>query len=349
MSPDFAKIGAEYTTEGDFITAYWREYEKTRISIDDFFAIYRRIEDLLKPYNIKIRDALCDRIKKDPQLGEEIQKLDLATLGHLKSLKVAEHDAFHRLLILRLRGEIPPKTFIDTKVWFLTCDHSLPVYDRLARKGPRGVPFCILANQWIQIMRPLLPRTVDFDETFADLLISPYLKTYGSLSSDVAQKILARITQFKPHSSELAVKVLTDRHLTGQLSQTKEEGKAIELIDSATAKAAEEFREERDEFKEQLAHVKKEKEDVEADKLRLERKIRWGLAYSIWIGIGLVILFIPRVSLHSWVKFFVIGALVIGAIGALSFPLGKSKTWKILVGVAVLFSIFGFIWNFVKK
>jgi len=344
----FAKIGAEYTTEEDFTTAYWHEYTKSGISIDDFFAIYQRIEDLLKEYNIKISNALCDRIKKDPELQKETDKVNWASF-HYKSEKVAEHDAFHRLLILRLRGKTPPKRFSDAKVWFLTCDTSLSVYDRSARKGSTGVPFCILSNQWIQIMRPLLPRTLDFDKTFADLLISPYFKTYGHLPSDVTQKILGRVAQFKYHSPELAVKILTDRHLTEQLNQTEGEGKAIELIDNATAKAAEEFREERDRLKKQLEKTKKEKEDIERDKSRLERKFRWIPTYFIWIAIGVIALFVPWVNLHSWEKSLVIGGLVVGGIAVLSFPFGKSKTWKIICGVAVLCSILSFIWSFIKK
>jgi len=345
LLPDFTKIGAEYTTEEDFTTAYWREYTKSGISIDDFFAIYQHIEDILKEYNIKIRDTLCDRIKKDLQLQKEIEKLDLAT-GYLKSLKVAEHDAFHRLLILRLRGKIPPKTFIDTKVWFLTCDTSLPVYDRFARKGLGGVPFCILSNQWIQVMRPFLPRTVDFDEIFADLLISPYFKTYGSLPSDVAQKILARISQFKSHSPELAIKILTDRHLTEQLSQTEEEEEAIELIDSATAKAAEGFREERDQLKKQLDDTKAkmekelEKEKSQREKERKEfeqkiKKIKWVSISLSLIVIGAVILSVPWGNLYSWAKPLIVEALV--------------KTYKILSGVAIVCTISGFIWKFIKK
>ena len=48
LPPSFTKIGAEYTTEEDFTTAYWRKYTKSGISMDDFFSIYQHIEDLLK-------------------------------------------------------------------------------------------------------------------------------------------------------------------------------------------------------------------------------------------------------------------------------------------------------------
>jgi len=384
LSPVLAQVGADYTTEDDFITAYWRESSRTKISIDDFFSLYQRIEDLLKEHDIKISDTLCARIKDAPQLSEEISKLNLAT-DYIKFPEVAEHDAFHRLLILKLRGKTPPKTFIDTKVWFLTCDTSLPNYDRIARKSRDEIPFCILINQWIQIMRPLLPRTQEFDETFADLLTSPYLRTYGNLPPDIAQKILGRMAQFEQHSPELAVRVLTDRHLAKELKQTEEEEKIIKLIDSATAKAAEEFRRERDELKKQLEDTEKKKEEAERRleeeksqrererkevrkerkevedtlkeeieqerkaRLKLEKKMNWFIAFFIWIVIGVITVFAFSKGLHSLAKLLFIGGCILGGVGALSFPLGKSKVWKILGRLAIVCTILSFIWGFIKK
>jgi len=348
ISPRLAQVGADYTTEEDLTTAYWREYAKTKISIDDFFALYQRIEGLLEECDVTIRDTLCDRIKNDPQLQEEISKLNLAT-DYIKVSKIAEHDAFHRLLILRLRGKTQPQTFLDTKVWFLTCDTLLPKYDRFARKSQDKIPFCILANQWIQTMRPLLPRTQDFDETFVDLFTSSYLRTYGDLPSNIAQTILGRITQFEEHSPELAVKVLTDRHLTKELRQTEEEEKIFELIDSATAKAAEEFREERDGLKKQLDTLKREIKQEKDARLKLEKKMKWVPTYFIWVVIGVITVFVPWRDLYSWVKLLVIGGVILGGVGALSFPLGKSKTWKILGGIAIFCSILSFVWSFIIK
>ena len=389
VSQELAQVGADYTTEEDFTTAYWRAYAKTKISIDDFSALYQRIEELLKDHDIKIRDTLCEQVKEDSQLKEEISMLNLVT-DYIKHLDVAEHDAFHRLLILKLRGKTAPETFIDTKAWFLTCDTSLPAYDRFARgrQSQIKIPFCILSNQWIQTMRPLLPRTQDFDETFVDLFTSPYLRTYGDLPSNIAQAILGRITQFEQHSPELAMRVLTDRHLTKELRQTKEEEKIFELIDNATTKVAEEFKEERDKLKKQLEDTKKEEEEAERKlaeeksqrekerekfkgqiketedaltvlkgeveeekeaRLKLEKKMKWIPACFIWIVIGVATLFVPWGNLYSWAKLLVIGCAIVGGIGALSFPLGKSKTWKILGMIAIFCSILSFVWIFIKK
>ena len=366
LSPSLAQVGADYTTEEDLTTGYWWEYAKTKISIDDFFALYQHIEELLKESDIKIKDTLCDRIKDGPLLTQEISKLNLAT-DYIKFPKVAEHDAFHRLLILRLRGKSPPKTFIDTKVWFLTCDTLLPKYDRMARKNPDEIPFCILASQWVQTMRPFLPRTQDFDETFVDLFTSPYLRTYGELPSNIAQTILGRIAKYGQHSSGLAVRVLTDRYLTKEIGQTEDAEKITELIDNATARAAEEFREERDGLKKQLDTLKGELEqekdarlraeefreerdglkkqldtlkgtldtlkgELEQAKdagLRLEEKVKWVPAYFIWIVIGVTTIFVPWRDLYSWVKLLVIGAVILGGVGALSFPLGESMNLEL--------------------
>jgi len=386
-TPELAQIGAEFTTERDFTTAYWREYAESGVPIDDFLRLYEQIEDLLKEYNTEISDKFYTEIKEDPRLDKEISKLNIVT-DYSKPREVAEHDAFHRLLILRLRGDESSKSFVTTKAWFLTCDTSLPSYDREARGSRDEISFCILPNHWIQTIRPFLPRTEDFDEVFVDLFTSPYLKTYGDLPSDIAQKILGRISMFKNHSPELAVKVLTDGCLSKELRQTTEEEKVFALIDSTTAKVAEEFREERDKFREQFEATKKEKDEVERKlaeektqrekertefeektkktedtvytlegeieqekdtRLKLEKKMKWIPACFIWIIIVIVALFVPWGNLYSWVKLLVVGGIIVGGIGALSFPFGRSRISKTLGLIAIVCSILSFVWGFIKK
>lgn len=272
--PDVSKTVSGYV-DNDFVKGYMRESAETGVSIDDYFELFMHIEGLLKEYGVVVSDYLCKDVENDPQLKNEISILNTATNNSKEPLK-AEHDAFHRLLILKHRGGKKLNSFIDANAWFLTLDTILPKYDRIARKGSEGIPFCIQANQFIQLLRPLIPRTKDFDETFADLFTSPYIRVFGGVPVDIAMKILGRIKKYSCYSPEFVVKVLTNRHLTNQLKETDEEKEIDEIIDSAAAKAANDFEKERDFYKRELEKERLEKEklgkELYEDKLRREKE-----------------------------------------------------------------------------
>lgn len=381
--PELARIGVQYAAEQDFVTAYYLKYAEIQISIDDFFAMYQHLEDLLAEQGIEIKDTLCQEVQEAPELMEEISKLNgsLDYYGYYKAPPVAEHDAFHRLLIKKLR-EKEPRTWSEARFWFITCDTNLPRFDRFARKKPTEIPFCILADQWVQVARSLLPRTPDFDQAFADLLSSPYLRSYKGLPSDLALRITARIGQYRDHSPALAVKVLTDEYVIRALKETEDEGEQQLIIDGGIARAAEKFRQEKGEAEAQLQKVTTERETLkkERDKLEsqlkeerlqrgqkekgvatthedyenltkrlesLERRYKWSIAAFVWILALIGIFAIPWGSLVHFSRFAAIAAMIFASIGALAFPLGRNKTWKMFELIAIICGVLSLIWTVV--
>lgn len=355
LPSDLANVGAKYTTEENFVTAYWRKYAETGIGIDDFFEMYLHLEDLLKEYSIEVRNTLCQEIQEDPELQEQISKINSAMdyYGYYKPSRNAEHDAFHRLLIKRLRQK-EPRYWTEARFWFLTCDTALPKFDRFARRKPADISFCMLPDHWIQVIRPLLPRTPDFDAVFSDLLASPYLRSYGSLPSDIAQKILARIAQFHEHSPELSIRILTDRHVSEALRQTVDEEEQVQIIDNATAQAAEKFRLEKEQAEAKLMETMAEREDLVeqrkdlSGKLQSEQiKFKWAIAAFVWILLAMVGTFaIPWHNLPSLGQRGAITAMVFAAIGTLAFAVGINRTFLIIFGViAGVASILSLVWS----
>ncbi len=349
---DLASVGAEYTTEESFMTAYWRKYAETGISIDDFFAIYQHLEHLFKEYTVEVVGTLCQEVQEDPELQEQITKLNSAMdyYGYYKAAPVAEHDAFHRLLIKRLRGK-ERRSWTEAKFWFLTCDTILPKFDRFARRNPKEMSFCMLPEQWLQLIRPLLPRSPDFDATFSDLLASPYLRSYGSLPPDTAQKILARIAQFREHSPALAFKILTDVYVAKGLRETEDEQEQLQIIDNATAQAAEKFRLEKEQTEAKLKETAAEREDLVeqrkdlSGKLQYEQvKFRWTITVFTWIVLALIgTLAIPWHSLQGFGRFGAVIAFVFAAIAALAYATRINKTFMkifmIISGIAGILSL----------
>jgi predicted nucleic acid-binding protein len=275
---NLARILANHT-KGGFIPAYWRKHDETSISLEDFIGTYRHFEELLAKYEIEIRDDFCEEVQEDPELGTQIDLLYASADPVILDKDVAEHDAFHRLLIRKLRGG-KAHTFSDASAWFLTLDKKLNHYDSFARfsekdKDLSDVPFCILCDDWLQLVRPLLPRTDDYDKTFIELLSSPFLRSYRDVPPELAGKIIGRITHYKNFSPEVAAKMLTDSLFIQRLEIIHTEENQKEVIDNEIVATADEFRIERDYYKKQVEKASKTIKATEEEKKRIaeENKI----------------------------------------------------------------------------
>jgi len=355
---NLAEVGANYS-QGGFSIAYWRKHAETGISLEDFIATYRNSDKLLEGYEIEIRRDFCAEVQEDPELEEQKQMLYHSADPIFIPDNIAEHDAFHRLLIKKLRGEKINK-FSDAPAWFLTFDKKLNRYDHFARSKEKNglsvVPFCISCDDWLQLIRPLSPRSGDFDKTFVTLLSSPYFRSYGEVPAQLAEKILSRLTYFKDYSPEMAAKILTDSHFIHQLERVDDETKQVELIDHEIVASAEKFREEKERYKNLLGEEKKtakrieeemekersehlsEKKKYEGNVKELEKKLdavvasheTWakrlkrGSTIAIWLLIALAFILAPWNSLELWIKILFVCVAFFSALMALAIPLG----WK---------------------
>ena len=265
---------ATVCSQGGFIPSYWRKHAETNISPEDFIATYRNPKRLLAQYKIEIHNELCAEVQEDSELKEQISLL-YASMDpiHIPE-NIAEHDAFHRLLIKKLRGgEV--YAFSDASAWFLTFDKKLNRYDYFARSRKKSdlpeVPFCISCDDWLKLIRPLLPRTDDFDKTFINLLSSPYLRSYGEVPPQLAEKILSRIAHFENCSPDAAAKILTDSLFIQRLEQIDDETFQMERIeDNEIVAIAKKFGEEKEHYKKLLDEEKKTTKKIKEEKERIE-------------------------------------------------------------------------------
>ena len=253
--------------------AYWRKHAETGISLEDFIAVYRNSEKLLDKYGIEIRDDFCAEVQEDPELKNQIDMLYTSEDPNPIPYNIAEHDAFHRLLIKKLRGEKINK-FSDAPAWFLTFDKKLNRYDHFARSREKNglsvVPFCISCDDWLQLIRPLSPRSSDFDKTFVTLLSSPYFRSYGEVPAQLTEKIISRLTHFKDYSPVIVAKILTDSLFIQQLEKIDNETEQMGLRGNEFVAIAEKFREEKERYKKLLDEEKKTAKRIEEAKKRIE-------------------------------------------------------------------------------
>jgi hypothetical protein len=189
---------------------------------------------------------------ESPAMAEETRAVYRAARGRIAHDEIATHDAFHRLLVLSLRGA--GCSFAHARAWFLTCDGKLGRYDRdRMRRSQEGqdIPFCIYPDHCIQMTRWALPRTADYDRAFVELVGSPYVSAMAHtarLPSHIAQLICSRIDRYREESnvseetaSQIAVLILVDQRVEESFRSGAPEPQLLTEIDDAITRALREI------------------------------------------------------------------------------------------------------------
>lgn len=257
---EYAGLLAETTSDEDFVTAYWRRAKESPIKIDDFYAHWREVEVHLEQLGIEVNTAGCAAIEKqDEAITDEISILAKALHGRYRHPGLLEHDVKHRLLVRRLRGD-GARTFANGGYWFLTFDSVLPQYDHQARRGDGdGLPFCVSAGSWFQIIEAFRPKTQDVLRTLADLLASPYVRYRRTLSRDAAQAVVARVQLHEGADASLAARIMMNSAWIEEIEKTDpDSAERTELIDNAIVAAA----------KQAQADARKAQAEAEAERRR---------------------------------------------------------------------------------
>jgi len=347
---ELAEIGAEISEDEDFITAYWRAYYKTGVSKEDFIEKLDHVAELLKSKNIPVvkgLDFTSEVIEK------EKDALNSAIAPKKKMESVAEHDAYHCLLIKELRKEAESRQDPE-KYWFLSLDNLLLIYD-VQTRAQRETPFVLLPHQLLQILRPFCQRTNDYDATFIELFSRPQIKSaQGVLPNNLAQKILAKISGFSDLPVDTALSIIMDqtfRRSVLVIRDTGEQDKFIEQkIESTIATELKQYKErlEKLELESQKQGRLTEAEISQKDRTVGQQEKTISFYKNLAFGIALVLLLL--LNFLAYKKLWAAASKIERGIGVvvdilLLFLVGRikwqmDKTWTIILGIL---TILGFV------
>ncbi|MEK7107046.1 MAG: hypothetical protein AAB899_02565 [Patescibacteria group bacterium] len=261
---DLAEIGADISEEESLTTAYWRAYAKTGISREDFLERFRHLSDLLNAKNIQVVDDHFIPARKTLKAEKEALKKSIQIK---KSENVAEHDAYHRLLISFLRDWAFKKNS-PQRYWFLSWDNQLSKYANKVRKSDE-VSFLYLPHQLVQMLRLYTQRTTDYDETFLELFTRPQIKSAQNvIPNDFAEKVLTKISSFSDLPEELAVKIMLDSSFISRIANTSDQNISKEIDKEVDTRVAEQLKDLNSRVKRlerQNLESAKEKEQIQTD------------------------------------------------------------------------------------
>ena len=216
----------------------------------------------------------------------------------------------------------------DIKQWFLTNDRSLMRYELSVGKKKRNYySHCIFPEHLLQILRPLLPRSADFQQSLIEFISGRQQFGMSFMSSpSVAYNILARLDRYKTRPKEVAIKVLTDVHFNHHIKSIKDKEQRDEEIDSELLKQADIA------IKEKEVAVKMAKQvGGHRDRLEKENQELRGFKKEIEEGRK------RRNKVLAWTLFVVIG---VGSFVGLLYLISKSAILLDVKGTAFVFLVF---------
>jgi uncharacterized membrane protein len=124
----------------------------------------------------------------------------------------------------------------------------------------------VMPNHFLQMLRPLVPATDDFDRRFVETFAIPEFRVIGSDYSATVSKVLSYLATYSSIPEETAVHILADELLIQRLKGVDEDSEEFRhSVDNAVAKENERLLEEIAHWKLEAEQAMAEKEEVTAD------------------------------------------------------------------------------------
>ena len=282
-SRELSQAAVECGTLTPVDLAFHRANSITEIEPDGFIEKLKHIQTLTKGTGIRpyVRDL--SSIEQSDALASSYAHYDqfLLQINRPKTNDAIWHDMVNRELVRRLRSE-NLNLLQPVQHFFLTCDYRLMAFDQERRREQRDheVAFCMLPPHFLQLLRPVLPRTADFDKAFIDTFAIPQFRTIEFSRELLCAKILRSMATYADVGKEIAATILSDTIFTNRLAAVEERSEEFnqlirERILEEAAKASDReqiAKAEGDRLREELVTVKEESHSSVEAKLLAEDK-----------------------------------------------------------------------------
>jgi hypothetical protein len=223
---------------------------QTPIDPEIFLSKYQHITELLDDKGLQIYRAQ----PSNDQLDEEKFRL-IAEYKHFiethrpwpKKYEALNHDMVVWQTVHRLRAK--NSSFFDAGSFFLTVDFFLYRFDWQQLRQHDDIGVVALPNQILQLLRPLIPTTDDFDRRFVEVFGIPEFRTAGGDYSTTGSKVLSYLNSYADVSEQTALRILGNEVLMHELRESESEPEEFKaLVDNALAQDNVKLAQERDQF-----------------------------------------------------------------------------------------------------
>lgn len=207
-----------------------KKKENPNLTFNRYADRLEEIESILKNrYSAIYDNNAYDEILKDSDLSQlkQIVVDEGVRFGLFKGDSVAEHDAFHIILIQELRkkevGDI-----LGPNYWFLTHDRSLFFVEKQFGKYEK-FPSSIYIDNWVQLISPLLApeQTKNARDVYSSLFGSRLPMLTRAIDEDVFLAYQGKWMDDEDLTPEDVARIIGNRYIKDRYEEIREEGKQI--------------------------------------------------------------------------------------------------------------------------
>jgi hypothetical protein len=216
--------------------AYHRQNALSRTPPEVFFSKYDHLERLLADQGLRIyRETPTD----DPD-ATKTKALRIADYEDFvkserphrpRQYEALDHDVVVWQTVQRLghAGGSP----LEVGAVFLTNDYLFARFERRRLRDTRSTPSVVIAAQFVQVLRPFVPSTDDFDRGFVENLTLPEFQVAHRDYRVAQEQVLGYLATYSGLPEETALAVLSDEILRHQVTEAGPAAEMEQLIDSA--------------------------------------------------------------------------------------------------------------------
>lgn len=227
----YLRIAAEQPAhDGEFMAAYYRELQSGRVrNVGEFALRWTNVRAHLQDWNIEIDEdaALSEEEQRSDAFRDAVSKLGQWQPG--KNPDAVEHDVYMLHLIQRKRGR-SQTTPAQTKTWFITFDRQLTRFAAYyATEG--SLTAVLLAEDWLQIARPFLPRTENYAGSFVAMLANPLLFSSANVPFAHMAQALSRLERYSELPPAVVSAIVADAQFVKAFAATEDSQDAQHLLE----------------------------------------------------------------------------------------------------------------------
>jgi hypothetical protein len=262
--PSVSRAAASSPKVSTIARLYHRRNGDTSLTAQTFFEPYEHPDVLLGDHEVKLyRDHSSGQEDRIYDLIHEYTSF-LKQFGREKPYEAIDHDVRILDCVHRLRSKAPSS--LDAEALCLTFDFVLFRFDWGRGRKQGTPPSIILPNIFLQLLRPFLPASSDFDKSFAAAFAFPAFRSVDQKGNAAASKLLEILAAYKDIAEETATALLANNLLLHQLKAAETDEEIHNLVDSAIAAENTALIRDRRALEDELASVRAREEIALADK-----------------------------------------------------------------------------------
>jgi len=315
-----------------------KKKKNPNLTFDRYVDRLEEIEAVLKNRFSAIYDNMEYReILKNPDLTQ-LKKIVVdegVRFGLFKTSPVAEHDAFHILLVQELR-KIDRGDILGPNYWFITHDRSLQFVEEKFGKYAK-FPSSIFVDNWVQLISPLLApeQTKDARDTYASLFASRLPMLTKTIDGAVFLAYQGKWMDDEDLKSNDVARVIGNRYVKDYYEKAKEAKKRLtkeerDMIIQPTIQEVKSEKKQMEELKQDVASLRQTTSRLQTETDDLKRTVTGQRDIISWLG-HLVGAFIFLILWFVLYQFVLIHSL---------------EPWQALIGSTIIAAIFGYLADF---